>query len=230
MGMSLVNLGPGVWSSAQILRLPGIRFPVRVGVFQLADRSLMLVSPTPRIGELAAEISALGPVSAIVEPNALHHLGLAAARAAFPGARSFGPPGLARKISGQPLPERLVDGPGMPWEGAVDLVAVEGMPRAEETALFHRSSGTLWVTDLAFNVRTSDHLPTRLFMRLNGAYGRFAHSRIARTMVRDPGALRRTVDRLLALAPERLLPAHGDPVEADATRVLAEAFAHLPAC
>jgi hypothetical protein len=49
-------------------------------------------------------------------------------------------------------------------------------------------------------------------------------------MVRDRGALRRTVDRLLLLAPERLLPAHGDPVEADATRVLADAFAHLPAC
>ena len=98
------------------------------------------------------------------------------------------------------------------------------------TALFHRPSGTLWVTDLVFNVRTSDHLPTRLFMRLNGAYGRLAHSRMARTMVRDRRALRRTVDRLLALGPVRLLPAHGDPVEADATRVLGGAFAHLPAC
>ncbi len=230
MGMTLVNLAPGVWTSAEILRLPGIRFPVRVGVLRLGDGSLMLVSPTPRIGELAAEISALGPVSAIVEPNALHHLGLAAARAAFPAARSFGSPRLAAKISCQPLPEPLVDGPRMPWSGSVELVPVEGMPRREETVLFHRSSRTLWVTDLAFNVRTSDHLPTRLFMRLNGAYGRLAHSRSARAMVRDRRALRRTLDRLLALAPERLLPAHGDPVEADATRVLADAFAHLPAC
>ncbi|HZJ53257.1 MAG TPA: hypothetical protein VFD38_03895 [Myxococcaceae bacterium] len=86
------------------------------------------------------------------------------------------------------------------------------------------------MTDLAFDVRTSDHLPTRLFLRLNGVYGRFAHSRIARRMVRDRRALRRAVDRLWALAPGRLLPAHGDPVEADAPRVLAEAFAHLPAC
>jgi hypothetical protein len=230
MGMTLVNLAPGVWTSTEILRLRGFRFPVRVGVFQLGDGSLMVVSPTPRIGKLAAEISALGPVSAIVEPNALHHLGLPAARAAFPGARTFGPRGLARKISGQPLPEPLVDAPGVPWSGAVELVTVEGMPQPEETVLFHRPSRTLWVTDLAFNVRTSDHLPTRLFMRLNGAYGRFSHSRIARTMVRDRGALRRTIDRLLVLAPGRLLPAHGDPVETDATRVLADAFAHLPAC
>jgi len=49
-------------------------------------------------------------------------------------------------------------------------------------------------------------------------------------MVRDPRALRGTVDRLLALRPARLLAAQGDPVEADATRVLAGGFAHLPAC
>ena len=128
---------------------------------------MTLVNLAPGVWtSLAAEISARGPVSAIVEPNALHHLGLAAARAAFPGARTFGPRGLARKISGQPLPEPLVDAPGVPWWGAV------------ETVLFHRPSRTLWVMDLAFNVRTSDHLPTRLFMRLNGAYGRFARSRI----------------------------------------------------
>ena len=120
MGMALVNLAPGVWTSAEILRLAGIRFPVRVGVFRLGNGSLMLISPPPRVGELAAEISAVGPVSAIVEPNALHHLGLAAARAAFPGARTFGPRGLARKISGQPLPEPLVDAPGVPWSGAVE--------------------------------------------------------------------------------------------------------------
>ena len=120
MAMTLVNLAPGVWTSAEILRLPGIRFPVRVGVFRLGNGSLMLVSPTPRIGELTAEISALGPVSAVVEPNALHHLGLAPARAAFPEARSFGRPGLAGVISGQLLPESLVDGPGVPWSGAVE--------------------------------------------------------------------------------------------------------------
>jgi len=228
--MSLVNLGPGVWTVSEILPLPGIRFPVRSGFFRLGDGSLMLVSPTPRIGAVAAEISALGPVSAIVAPNLLHHLGLAAARAAFPSARTFGPPGLVRKLRGQTQPEPLVDAPGVPWLGVIDLVRVEGIPRCDETVLFHRPSRTLWLTDLVFNVLTSDHLPTRLFMRLNGAWGRVAHSRIARSMVRDRRALRRTVDRLLALAPDRLLPAHGDPVEVDATRVLGGAFAHLPPC
>jgi hypothetical protein len=120
---------------------------------------------------------------------------------------------------GQPPVEPLPDGPGAPWAGTVETVPVEGMPRIEETAFFRRPSGTLWLTDMAFNIRTSEHLPTRLFLRLNGALGRFGPSRIARSM-----------DRLLALRPARLLPAHGVPVEAEATRVLAGGFAHLPAC
>ncbi len=83
---------------------------------------------------------------------------------------------------------------------------------------------------MAFNIQTSEHLLTRLFLHLNGAFRRFGQSRIARSMLKDPRALRRTADRLLALRPARLLPAHGDPVEADATQVLAGGFAHLPAC
>lgn len=231
MSMALVNLCPGVWYLDERLRLPGgLRFPTRGALFTLADGSLMLVSPPPRIGDVARDVAALGSVSAIIEPSVEHHLGLAAARAAFPGARAFGPPGLGRKIRGQPPVEPLPDGPGAPWAGTVETVPVEGMPRLEETAFFHRPSGTLWLTDMAFNIRTSEHLPTRLFLRLNGALGRFGPSRIARSMVKDERALRRAVDRLLALRPARLLPAHGVPVEADATRVLAEGFAHLPAC
>ena len=110
------------------------------------------------------------------------------------------------------------------------MVPVEGMPRLEESAFFHWPSGTLWLTDMAFNIRTSEHLPTRLFLRLNGALGRFGPSRIARSMVKDPRALRRTVDRLLALRPARLLPAHGVSGGGRRDPVLAEGFAHLPAC
>ncbi len=105
----------------------------------------MLISPPRCIGEVARDVAVLGPVSAIIEPSLEHHLGLAAARAAFPEARAFGPPRLERKIRGQ----RPVE-PSPTW-------------------------------------------PERP--------GR-------------PGCSRRTAI----------------PVEADATRLLAEGFAHLPAC
>lgn len=226
--MEPVNLAPGLWVLDDILRLPGLRFPVRSAIFQLQSGNLLVLSPLPHIGEVAAAITSLGRVTAIVAPSALHHLGLPAARLAFPGARVFGPTALKSKLRGQPLPEPLVDAAENPWTGAMELVPVEGMPRLAETAFFHPSSGTLWLTDLCFNIRHSDHSPTRLLMRLNGAWDRFGPSRFARSMVRDGGALRRSVERMLALKPSRLLPAHGDPVEERATEVLSAAFAYLP--
>jgi len=226
--MEPVNVAPGLWVLDDILRLPGLRFPVRSGIFQLQSGNLLILSPLPRIDEAAAAINVLGRVTAIVAPSALHHLGLPAARLAFPRARVFGPTALKAKLHGQPMPEPLVDAAENPWTGTMELVPIEGMPQLSETAFFHRSSGTLWLTDLCFNIRRSDHGPTRLLMRLNGAWNRFGPSRIARSMVRDRRALRRSVDRLLALRPMRLLPAHGDPVEERATEVLSAAFAHLP--
>jgi hypothetical protein len=226
--MEPVNLAPGLWVLDDILRLPGLRFPVRSAIFQLQSGNLLVLSPLPRIGEVAAAITSLGRVTAIVAPSALHHLGLPAARLAFPGARVFGPTALKSKLRGQPLPEPLVDAAENPWTGAMELVPVEGMPRLAETAFFHPSSGTLWLTDLCFNIRHSDHSPTRLLMRLNGAWDRFGPSRFARSMVREGRALRRSVERMLALKPSRLLPAHGDPVEERATEVLSAAFAYLP--
>jgi hypothetical protein len=226
--MEPVNLAPGLWVLDDILRLPGLRFPVRSAIFQLQSGSLLVLSPLPRIGEAAAAVSALGPVAAVVATSALHHLGLRAARLAFPGARVFGPPALKSKLRGQPMPEALVDAAENPWTGTMELIPIEGMPRLAETAFFHRSSGTLWLTDLCFNIRRSDHAPTRLLMRLNGAWDRFGPSRVSRSLVRDGRALRRSVERMLALKPTRLLPAHGDPVEERATEVLSAAFAHLP--
>src|SRR4029453_13097823 len=47
MGMTLVNLAPGVWTSAEIARLPAIRFPVRVGAFRRGGGAVVLACPAP---------------------------------------------------------------------------------------------------------------------------------------------------------------------------------------
>ena len=112
------------------------------------------------------------------------------------------------------------------WLGASvgDQVAVGGMPKLDEVVFFHRPSRTLFVWDLCFHIAQSEHLPTRLFMRLNGAYGRFGPSRIARSMMRDRAAVRASVERMLAWAPERIVVAHGDVVERGGRDALQGAF------
>ena len=74
----LESVGEGVWTAAAPLALAGAEFGTRMTVVQLADVGVMLISPIEVDDALAAEIDAIGPVRAIVAPNAFHHFYFAA--------------------------------------------------------------------------------------------------------------------------------------------------------
>jgi hypothetical protein len=69
------------------------------------------------------------------------------------------------------------------------------------------------LTDLAFHIRHSDSRFTRLFMRLNGAYGHFGPSRIFRFLVKDRAALRTSLNRLQEWDFDRVIVSHGEVLE-----------------
>ena len=94
----------------------------------------------------------------------------------------------------------------------------------EEIVFCHRPSRTLLLTDLAFNVRESPSLPTRLWLRLNGVYGRFGPSRVARALIRDRAAARDSLDRILAWDFDRVVVSHGVVLESRGRRVLRNAY------
>ena len=87
------------------------------------------------------------------------------------------------------------------------------MPKLQEIVFFHHASRTLILTDLAFHIRNSDSWFTRLFMRLNGAYGHFGPSRIFRTLVKDRAALRSSLNRMQEWDFDRIIVAHGEVLE-----------------
>lgn len=223
----LRRLDQALWAAEDTLKLPGIRLPVRSPVLRLQDGGLILFSPLPSVEQAAGEIRALGEVRAIVAPNLMHHLGLAKAARLFPEARLYGRPGLHEKRRDVTFTGVLDDAPDALWSAELDQVAVGGMPKLDEVVFFHRPSRTLFLWDLCFHITQSDHLPTRLFMRLNGAYGRFGPSRVARSMMRDHAAVGAAVERMLAWAPERVVVAHGDVIERGGQAALRSAFEHV---
>jgi hypothetical protein len=165
-------------------------------------------------------------VRALVAPNALHHLFLAENAAAFPQAHVFGAPGVAAKQPGVRFDETLTDAAPALFSGEIEQRLVRGLRALGEVVLFHPRSRTLVATDLAFNVRHSDARFTRVFMRLNGAYGRFGPTRIFRYRVlADRAALRESLDRILEWDFERVVVAHGDILEGGAREVFRSAFA-----
>jgi hypothetical protein len=228
--MALRGVAGGVWLIDRDFTIAGVHIGLRTTVLATDDGGVVVISPVRLEAEEIAAIRALGPVRAVMAPNALHHLYLRAAAEAFPEARVLAAEGVAAKQPGLRVDATL----GTPAAaalgalgGAIETVTLAGSPKSTETLFFHAPSRTLVATDALFHVVHSEHWWTRTFMRANGAYGRLASSRIFRTTIADRRAFRASLDRALAWNPERLHVAHGDLLEEGAADAVAQAYAWL---
>jgi hypothetical protein len=226
---ALRQLDRDLWAIDQPLRVGGLELGARTCLVRLADGGLLVHAPGPRTAALRGEIEALGPVRALIAPNLLHHLSLAEAARAFPQARVFAAPRLREKLGGAVrIDEVLAEKEPALWANQLEQRIVEGAPGLGEVAFLHRASRTLLCLDLCFNVRGSPSRFTRLFMRANGAFGRFGPSRLFRyAILKDPRAMRASVDRILAWDFERVSVAHGEVLEHGGHAALRESFAWL---
>jgi hypothetical protein len=221
------RLDESLWTIDAPLRIGPAQLGTRTTIVGLTEGGVLLHSPGPLEPAEVAQIEKLGRVRALVAPNAMHHMFLRAATEAFPEARVFAAPGIETKVTGVRIGEVLGDEPPPLWSADLDQVLVEGAPRLNEVAFLHRASRTLILTDLAFNVRHSDSLLTRLFMRVNGGYGRFGTTRVLRSTFRDRPAIRRAIDRILEWDFERVIVSHGEVLEKGGRNALRDAYAWL---
>lgn len=224
----LQPVGDGIWTAHHPeFRAGGLQLGTRTTVARLRDGSLWVHSPGPLAEPLLEQLRAQGPVSYLVAPNNLHHLFVHRYAQAFPDARIAGGSRVLEKIQ---APSAVEVTSVMPdWEGVIEHLPVEGIPMIDETAFFHRPSGTLILTDLCFNVQASSSWFTRAVMRLNGGWQRFGATRLMRSAMKDRGAVRRSVERILEWPVERISVCHGERVEQDGLRVFRESFEFLAA-
>jgi len=209
----LRSIAKDVWVIDHPLRVGGLHLGTRTTVVRLANGGLWMHSPGPLEPELTVQLIALGPVRALIAPNAIHHLYLGENIRAFPQATVYVSPTLPAKIKGAFTYNILSDEPPVLWHDELAQHLIGGMPKLQETAFLHRASRTLILTDLAFNIQQSDSWFTRFFMRLNGAYGHFGPSRIFRTLVKDRAALRSSLNRMQEWDFDRITVTHGDVLE-----------------
>lgn len=190
------------------LKFYGIPFGTRMTVARLADGTLWVHSPIALTPEIRDSLDALGPVAHVVTPNKLHHLYLTPFQDAYPRARIYAPPGLAKKRSDIRFDGTLGDGPP-PWGGDIDFVTVYGSWAVVEVAFFHRASRTLILGDLLENFSRDDPWLTRVAARIDGMYGRPGTPRDWRLTFHDRRAARRAVARILDWPFDSIVLAHG---------------------
>ncbi len=210
-----------IWATERPVWFHGVRLRARSTVVRLEDGSLLWHSPEPPTDGLAAELDALGPVRLLVAPNRFHDLGLAAAAARYPEATVVAP--TTARARNATVPASVdITADWAPRE--LEALAIDGVPFLDETALFHRPTGTLLAADLALSACRKDHWTWRVTGRVFGCYDRVAVPPDVRWSTRASDEAARSIERLLALPMTRLCVAHADPVEAHASERLAEAW------
>jgi len=222
----LEGLAPDVWVARRPLPIAVGDIGARMTVLRVAGGSLLLHSPVKLDAALESALRALGRVAWLVGPSKGHHLFLGDYVKAFPGAALCGAPGLAEKRRDLAF-AHVLSSPPPGWPREVRLELVAGAPLMNEVALLHEPSRTLVLTDLVFNVEAGATNRARLFHRLVGATGRFGPHRLIRLGIRDRGAARRSLDRILAWDFDRIVMSHGEVVSTGGRRMLEQAFAYL---
>jgi len=222
----LSSCGPGIWSRARALSVVGVQLGTRSTIVRLPDGGLWVHSPSLLEAGLANELDAVGRVEFLVVPNRNHHLFVAAYRDAYPTARIAAPRALAEKL-GATLALNADDASPTAWESEIDQVRIRGIRSLDETAFFHRASGTLILTDLCFNLGGDRPWLTRMTMRANRAWNQFGPTRLLRASIVDHAALRSSIDEIARWPIRRISVCHGDAVDIDARERFLRAFEFL---
>ncbi|MES2693977.1 MAG: DUF4336 domain-containing protein [Verrucomicrobiota bacterium] len=223
----LQSLAPNLWELNAPMTVVGMEIGHRMTVARLRDDTLWVHSPVVYTPELAAALAALGPVQHVVAPNFMHDTYLEGWFAAYPRARFYAPKGMSKVRPDLRFTDTLGDTPAHEWAGTFLQHLIRGMPRLNEVVFLHRSTRTLIVTDLVFNLGPDLPFLTRALLKLNGCDCKLAPSRLLKSTFRDRTAVRASLDQIFAWDFDRVVVSHGDNLSAGGNAKLRAAFAFL---
>jgi Domain of unknown function (DUF4336) len=224
------EFGHGIWiADGPNGAVAGFHYPTRMAVIRLGDGSLFIWSPIRLTDDLRVEVDAIGPVRHIVAPNSLHHLFLPEWKRAYPGAKLYAPPGLRKKRKDIVFGADLGNASDPAWAGEIDQVLMHGNLITTEVVFFHVQSGTVLFADLL------QQIPANLVSGWRAVVAKLDRMvgpepsvpRKFRVAFTNRRAAREAVKRVLAWPAEKVLMAHGTPVEKDARVYLRCAFGWL---
>jgi len=226
----LKQFGREIWiADGTNVAVAGFHYPTRMAVIRLPSGALFVWSPIQLTDALRTQVDGLGEIGHIVAPNSLHHRFLAEWKQAYPGARLHAPPGLRQKRRDLAFDTDIGDTPSPEWADDIDQVLMHGNTLTTEVVFFHRASGTVLFTDLLQQIPAGLLSGWRMLVaRLDLMVGpEPAVPRKFRLAFTNRRRAREAMARILAWPTDKVLMAHGTPVEQSATVFLRRAFGWL---
>ena len=224
--MALTPLADELWCARLHHTFMGLHLGTRMTVIRLPDHKLWVHSPIALDPGLRAEVEALGKVAHVVAPSLYHHCYAGEWKQTFPAALLWGAPGLSTKRKNLTFDATLGEVADPAWAELIDQVPLRGCMLGE-TVFFHRPTRSIVSSDLIQNFETSSHFATRLYLKAAGIHGKPGVSRMLKLIYRDRAAARASIERMLAWEFERIVLAHGEPIQRDAKETVRSAFGWL---
>ena len=227
---ALRPFGPDIWVvEGPVVPFYGFPYPTRMVLIRLAGGGLFVWSPIALTPDLKAETDRLGPVEHLVSPNPIHHLSMGEWKAAYPAAKLYASPGLARKRKDLHFDATLGDVAPAAWAADIDQVEMAGSFAMTEIVFFHRESRTAIFADLIENFSRDWFRGWRGWLaRLDGIVGPYGGApREWRLSFRNRKAARAALARILAWQPEQVVMAHGEMTRQDGAAFIRKSFRWL---
>jgi len=217
----LRQFGPNIWTVDQPSNFIGVPLGLRMTIVRLANQQLVIHSMSPCDAETHAAIQALGEVRYLIAPNLEHTRFIDVWLNDYPETIVYAP--TVELLAKHPTAKNSNT---LPFHHDELLCQpINGMPRLQEFAFFHKESQTLILTDLAFNLGGEMPLWGKCFLRLNGACNRFTPTRILKLLIKDQRAFCDSIQAIAQWDFKQIIIAHGTPVTQDARSIFDKAFA-----
>jgi short-subunit dehydrogenase len=208
----------------------GQELPVRMVVVRLSNGDLVLHSPVRYSSDLRHHLERLGAIRYLLAPNIAHWMFLPEWQRELPHAKAFAARGLSTRrqvrAAGIRIDRELAGVTPEEWTADLETVAVDA-PMFCEIELFDKRSRTLILTDLVQNLDL-DHLSAtnEAAANLLGISGPDGKAPLyLRLLLRLGGrSVGAAAERLVSLAPERVIFAHGDWFQTDGTERLRQSL------
>ena len=211
----------------------GLELPIRMVVVRLSNGDLVLHSPVRYSPALRRELERLGTIKFLLAPSIAHRMFLLDWQRELPQARTFAARGLSARrqvrSAGIRIDRELGDVTPEEWAADLETVSVNA-PMFCEIDLFDRRSRTLVLTDLVQNLDPAHLSPANeAAVNLLGVAKPDGKAPVyLRLLLRLGGrSVRAAAERLLSLAPERVIFAHGEWFQTDGTARLRQSLRWL---
>jgi hypothetical protein len=222
----LQKIAEHIWTVAIPHKMMGLHLGTRMTAVKLSNNKVLLHSPIPISEALHREINAIGQVSHIICPNIFHHSYAQEATKAFPNATLHGPKALHKKRADLKFGAELSNTAHPDWANDLAQLSIEGC-ELQETVFYHSKTKTIISADLSENFKTSDHLPTRLYLKAAGIHGKPGWSKLLRFVYRDRNLAKKSIAQLFNWDFDKVIVAHGDIINQQAKEAIQQTFVWL---